>query len=133
MIPQDRFIVLSEVAEDHIAPLRELLTTMTLPGAPGAADPGNAILPFGEFDTIHFARLVVLEDHTLGDRTVYPQLPKTEPTYVCFMVDCDGDATALLKRIAQQCPGLRQVFAFCSDFRENADLERWMTEHRIPA
>ncbi len=133
MIPQDNFIIIAAIPDDRVEPLRKLLATMTLPGLTGAADPANAILPFGELDTIHFARLVVLEDHTLGDRAAYPQLPKTEPTHLCFMVDCDGDATALMKRIAQQCPALAQVFAFCADFRENTDLERWMTEHRTPA
>src|SRR5574340_418599 len=89
MVPQDRFIVVAEVPKDRVAPLRALLATMTLKGYPGAADPMNALLPFGAFDTIHFGRLVVLEDNTLGDRAVYPQLPKDEPTYLCFMADCD--------------------------------------------
>jgi hypothetical protein len=131
--PQDNFIVVGEVRQDRVEALRELLATMTLPGFPGAADPANALVPFGEFDTIHFARLVVLEDNTLGDRAPYPRLPRTEPTYLCLMVDCDGDATALLARMAKHCPGLRQVFAFCVDFGSGVDLERWMTGHRIPA
>jgi hypothetical protein len=132
MIPQDNFIVAAVVADDRVAPLRALLATMTLPGVPGAADPANAILPFGNFDTIHFARLVVLEDNALADRAPYAQLPRTEPTYLCLMVDCDDDATLLLKRVAQQCPGLREIFAFCADFHPG-DLEGWMTAHRIRA
>jgi hypothetical protein len=131
--PQDNFIVVGEAHPDRVDALRALLATMTLPGFPGAANPANALVPFGEFDTIHFARLVVLEDNTLGDRAPYPQLPRTEPTYICLMVDCDGDAAALLARMAKHCPGLRQVFAFCADFDSGADLERWMTGHRIPA
>jgi len=133
MIPQDNFIVVAAVADDRVAPLRALLATMKLPGVSGAADPANALLPFGDYDAIHFARLVVLADNTLADRAAYPQLPRTEPTYLCLMVDCDGDGTALLKRMAQQCPGLRQVFSFCADFDPNADLERWMTARRVPA
>ena len=131
MTPQDHFIVVAAAREDRIAELRALLATMTLPDRPGAADPANAILPFGRFDTIHFARLVVLEDHTLIDRAVYPELPKTEPTYLCLMVDCDGDSTELMRRIARECPGLRQAFAFCVDFDAGSDLERWMAAHRI--
>jgi hypothetical protein len=131
MIPQDNFIVVAPVPDERVGPLRALLATMTLPGFPGTADPKNPILPFGEFDEIHFARLVVLEDHTLGDRVSYPQLPKTEPTHLCLMVDCDGDATTLLKRIVQQCLGLKRVFAFCADYRETDDLDRWMAAHRV--
>jgi hypothetical protein len=74
----------------------------------------------------------VLADNTLADRAPYPQMPRTEPTYLCMMVDCDGDATALLRRMAQSCPGLRQVFSSCADFDANADLEGWMTAHRVP-
>jgi hypothetical protein len=133
MIPQDNFIVAAVVANDRVAPLRALLATMTLPGVPGAADPANAILPFCNFDTVHFARLVVLEDNALADRAPYAQLPRTEPTYLCLMVDCDDDATLLLKRVAQQCPGLREIFAFCADFHPGADLEGWMTAHRVRA
>src|SRR5271165_4379271 len=102
MTPQDHLIVVAAVPEDRLADVRRLLATMTLPGFPGAADPSNAIFPFGQFETVHFARLVVLEDHTLGDRAVYPELPKSEPTYLCMMIDCDGEATALLKRIARE-------------------------------
>jgi hypothetical protein len=133
MIPQDNFIVAAVVADDRVAPLRALLATMTLPGVPGAADPANPIFPFGNFDAIHFARLVLLEDNALPDRALYAQLPRTEPAYLCLMVDCDDDATSLLKHVAQECPGLREIFAFCADFGSGADLESWMSAHRIRA
>jgi hypothetical protein len=131
--PQDNFIVVAEVLRDRVEALRALLATMTLPGFPGAADPANALLPFGAFNTIHFARLVVLEDNTLSDRAPYPQLPSTEPTYLCLMVDCDGDASTLMAGMAKHCPGLQQIFGFCADFAPGADLERWLTRHRVPA
>jgi hypothetical protein len=133
MIPQDSFIVVAAVADERVEPLRALLATMTLPGFPGTADPKNSILPFGEFDAIHFARLVVLEDNTLGDRAPYLKLPKKEPTYLCLMVDCDGDATALMRQIAKQCVDLKQVFALCADFRDTDNLERFMAAHRVKA
>jgi hypothetical protein len=133
VIPQDNFVVIAEVGKDRVGALRVLLASMTLPGFPGAADPANALMPFGAFDTIHFARFVILEDNTLGDRAPYPQLPASEPTYLCMMVDCDGDATDLLARMARDCPGLREVFAFCTDFDAAADLKGWLTSHRVPA
>ncbi len=133
MIPQDNFIVAAEVAQDRVAPLRALLATMTLPGVTGAADPINALAPFGAFDTIHFARFVVLADNTLGDRAPYRQLPRDEPTYLCLMVDCDGDAAALLSRMAREWPALKQIFGFCTDFEANADLGRWLEAHRVGA
>jgi len=131
MIPQDRFIVVAEVPKDRVAALRALLATMTLPGYPGAADPMNPLLPFGAFDTIHFGRLVVLEDNTLIDRAVYPDLPQDEPTYLCFMADCDGDATALLSRMGRECAGLKQIFAFCAGYDANTDFETWLNARRV--
>ena len=131
MTPQDHLIVVAAVPDDRVADLRALLATMTLPGLPGAADPTNVMIPFGRFETIHFARLLVLEDNTLGDRAVYPDLPKTDPAYLCLMIDCDGEATELMGRIARECPALKQAFAFCTDFQMGADLERWMAAHRI--
>ena len=133
MIPQDRFIVVAAVPDEHVEPLRTLLASMTLPGVPGTADPKNPILPFGEFDAIHFARVVVLEDHTLGDRALYRELPMKEPTYLCLMVDCDGEATALMRRIAEQCLDLKRIFALCADFRDTDDLGRFMADHRVKA
>jgi len=44
MIPQDHFIVVAEVDQGQVAPLRALLATMTLPGFPCMADPHNALL-----------------------------------------------------------------------------------------
>jgi len=60
MTPQDHLIIVAAVADERVADLRALLATMTLAGFPGMADPANAIFPFGQFDTIHFARFVVL-------------------------------------------------------------------------
>ena len=131
MTPQDHLIVVAAVPMDRVADLRGFLATMTLTGLPGAADPANVILPFGRFETIHFARLLVLEDNTLSDRAVYPDLPKTEPIYLCLMIDCDGEATELMVRIARECPGLTRAFAFCADFQAGDDLERWMAAHRV--
>jgi hypothetical protein len=57
MTPQDNLIIVAAIPDDRVVPLRALLATMTLPGFAGTANPANAIFPFGEFDTIHFARL----------------------------------------------------------------------------
>src|ERR1700727_1432863 len=131
MTPQDHLILIAAVPDDRVVDLRAFLATLTLPGLPGAGAPANMILPFGQFDTIHFARLLVLEDNTLGDRAVYPDLPKTEPIYLCLMIDCDGEATELMAGVARECPALTQAFAFCADFQAGGDLEHWMAAHRV--
>ena len=133
MIPQDNFVIVAEVATEHVQAFRALLATMTLPAVPGAADPANALAPFGAIDTIHFARFVVLADNMLGDRAPYPRLPREEPIYLCLMVDCDGDAAALLSRMAKECPGLKQIFGFLRGLRSERRPGALDEAHRVPA
>jgi hypothetical protein len=131
MIPQDSFTVVAKIRADRIDALRTLLATMNYAGCEGFADPVNALVPFGSFETIHFARFVVLADNTLADRAAFPQLPRDEPTYLCFMADCDGDADELLTLIAQRAGGLRKIFEHCEDFADGADLLGWLRAHRV--
>jgi hypothetical protein len=131
MIPQDSFIVIAKIRSDRTDDLRLLLTTMNFANRTGLADPANQLVPFGAFETIHFARFVVLADNTLADRAAYPQLPRDEPTYLCFMVDCDGAADELLAQMAQRVGGLRQIFGHCEGYDETANLLGWLHAHRV--
>jgi hypothetical protein len=131
MTPQDRFIIVAEVPADRIDDLRSCLAKMTFPERTGFADPANRLVPFKQFETIHFARFAVLADNTLEERAkYYPQLPCTEPTYLCFMADCDGDADELLARIAQQAGGLPEIFGHCG-YKPTADLLGWLRDHEV--
>ncbi|MHB8268842.1 hypothetical protein [Bradyrhizobium sp.] len=132
MIPQDRFVIVAKVPDHNVEGLRSLLRTMTFPEQTGFADPANSLVPFGEFETIHFARFAVLADNTLKDRVgYYPPSGFEEPTYLCFMADCDGDADELLARIARKADGLRKIFSYCEDFVETGDLLGWLRTHRV--
>src|SRR5882762_3634899 len=92
--PQSSFTVVAPLATGHELALRELLDTMN--SAPGVIDPSNSVVRFGEFERLHFARLVVLDDTTLADLEAHG-LPRTRvPTYVAFLGDCDGPWRALL-------------------------------------
>jgi hypothetical protein len=130
MVPQDALIVVAKVDPVQLPDLRALLATMNLLEAPGMADPANPLVPFGAFESIHFARFVVLADNTLSDRAAYPKLPRDEPIYLCLMIDCDDDAGALLTRMARECAGLKQIFAHCG-FDPSRDLESWLASHRV--
>jgi hypothetical protein len=46
---------------------------------PGAANPNNAVLPFGYFDRLHFARFVILDDVTVSDVEAYGVTHKNLP------------------------------------------------------
>jgi hypothetical protein len=123
-------MVLAPVRPDAIEPLRALLATMTR--APGFAEPDNALIPFGRIETLHVARLLVLDDPTLGDRAAYPQREPDPPISLALLGYCDGPAETLLKRLAAEAEaGLRTIFAHCEGFAEGGDLYGWMKARRI--
>jgi hypothetical protein len=135
MIPQDNFIIVAKIDPIQLDKLRSLLKTMTFADRTGMADPANSLVQFVDFDEIHYARFVVLADNTLSDRApyrdAYPQLPCCEPSYLCFMVDCDGSADDLLARMTQRPDGLRTIFGHCEEFAQTTDLHGWLRARRI--
>lgn len=66
---QDAFMVVALLRPGQEETLRALLAGMTT--APGIADSGNALLPLGAFETLHFSRFVILHDQTLDDLAAY--------------------------------------------------------------
>ena len=132
MTPQSNFMVLAPVAPGLEGDLRGLLLTMN--GLPGMAKPDNPLVPFGVFDTLHFARFVILNDATLDDLKVFgpaAEFPDA-PIYLAFLGDCDGPADLLLADFAGRAgDGLRQIFAFCAGFDPHGDLLQWMKSHSL--
>jgi hypothetical protein len=129
--PQGHFTVIAQIATGRGDALREVLEHMS--SVPGISDPANDILPFGTFERLHFARLVVLDDSTLADIEIYGVQPPPVPTYLAFMGDCDGSAHELLADMAARAEtGLRRIFGHCTDFDPAADLFSWMLAHDRP-
>lgn len=129
MTPQSQFTVVAPVLTGKEDALKRLLASMTV--QPGMADPKNALLPFAEFPQLHFARLVLLDDPTLGDLEVYG-LPRPQPpVYLAFVGDCDGGARECLAELAARAgPGLCAIFGHCAGF--DGALLRWMLAHNLP-
>ena len=93
----------------------------------GVLDPFNPIVPFGRLSRLHFARIVILDDATVNDISVYGLSPVTFPRYLAFLGDIDGPADSFLVELANLAGGgLRQIFACCEGFADNADLLAWM-------
>ena len=131
MTPQSQFMVLAEIAPERERSLRDLLETMN--AAPGIADPANPILPFGQFERLHFARLAVLDDPTFGDIEAYGVERPNLPVYLGLIGSCDGTADECLVDLARRAGGgLRQIFMHCEDFAANGDLAVWMRAHQYP-
>ncbi len=131
MTPQSNFMVLAPVAADRVAGLRQLLGTMNQ--SAGVVDPQNKLVPFGQFEQLHFARFVVLEDPTAGDIAQYGLPIVNYPTYLAFLGDLDGPQDEFFVELVQKAgSGLRKIFSCCEGFPANADLLHWINGHNVP-
>ncbi len=129
MIPQSHLMVLAPISAGRADDLRQLLSSMNR--APGVADPGNKLIPFEQLDELHFARLLILEDPTLGDITTAYKLPMpVYPTYFALLCDFDGPQDAFLgKLVGSAADGLTAIFEHCEGFSRGVDLLTWIRQH----
>ena len=128
MTPQSNFMVAAPVAPGREDALRSLLASMNL--RPGVVDPNNALLPFAQFDRLHVARFVILDDQTLGDLAQYGEALPDAPVWLVFLGDCDGQPETMLQEFIMHAgAGLEHIFAHCRDFDHGADLAAWIRAH----
>jgi hypothetical protein len=131
MTPQSSFMVLASVLPGQEAALRALLASMNQ--TQGLANPQNAIFPFGQFETLHVARFVILVDQAPEDARAQGVPVSDWPPTLAFLGDCDGPGDAFLAEAAHRAgPGLRKIFAFCG-LPQGGDLLGWMRAHRCAA
>jgi hypothetical protein len=124
-------MVVAPLAANREGELRNLLASMNF--RPGVVNPQNAILPFGRFERLHFARFVILADQTVDDIREYGVPPPTAVASLAFLGDCDGDADDFIADLVQHAGnGLRQIFGHCQGFTLNDDLLQWMKDHSQP-
>jgi hypothetical protein len=132
MTPQSTFMVLAAIDPAREAELRQLLDSMN--DGPGRVDPNNELIPFAEFDTLHFARFIILDDKTMEDVRVYGLTPRSYPLYLAFLGDVDGNANAFLGKLIERAgKGLRKIFSCCQRFAPDTDLLAWMKQRDAPA
>ncbi len=128
MTPQASFMILATIDPQREVQLRQLLASMN--HAPGRVDSNNALIPFEQFDTLHFARLLIVDDKTIDDIRVYGLTPGIYPLYLTFLGDIDGERDAFLEKLAKLAPtGLRSIFLCCEGFTSGTDLLTWMKQH----
>src|ERR1700691_2386732 len=114
MTPQSSFMIQATIDPEREPELRRLLASMNR--GPGDLDPLNSLVPFGQFERLHFARLVILDDETLDDITVYGMPPVNYPTYLLLLGDFDGPANEFLVDLAKGAgDGLRRIFSHCKE------------------
>lgn len=130
MTPQSGFMFLAPIAEGQEEALHALLATMRGPTA--LADPDNALVPFGRFGRLHFARFVILKSAVAEDIGVYGHPAAGWRPSLAFLGDCDGPAEALVAELVEGAgAGLRRIFAHCDGFDPGGDLAGWLARHAI--
>jgi hypothetical protein len=128
MIPQSTFMVLARIRPSREVELRQLLASMN--DAPGRVNPKNSLVPFARFESLHYARFLILDDRTVDDNRAYDLTPPAYPLYLAFLGDVDGEGSAFIAEIASAAkPGLRAIFSCCETFERDTDLVGWMRSH----
>ncbi len=130
MTPQSNFMVLAPIAAGRMDDLRQLLASMNR--EPGVVDPLNTLVPFGKFETLHYGRILILDDLTLDDITAYG-LPRVNyPTYLAFLGDFDGPQDTFFAELAYRAgDGLKRIFSHCAEFNPDGDLLGWMKARNV--
>ena len=132
MTPQSNFMVLAPIQPERENELRRLLASMN--DAPGRVNPNNTLIPFAKLETLHFARLLILDDKTTGDARVHGLPPRTFPLYLTFLGDMDGKEETFLNELTSRASaGLRAIFGCCEEFTADTDLAEWMKQHLSPS
>jgi DNA-directed RNA polymerase specialized sigma24 family protein len=123
-------MIVAPVVAGQEAGLRHLLASMN--HGPGRLDPKNALIPFDQFDTLHVARLLLVDDKTVDDVRVYDIAPRTYPLALALLGDVDGDADEFLDELATRAAqGLRAIFSHCEGFTPQTNLRSWMKAHAV--
>ena len=131
MTPQTNFMVLAAIIPSREAELRQLLDSMN--DSPGLVNPNNALIPFAQFDKLHFSRRLILDDKTLEDARIYGGGPTpVYPLYLAFLGDIDGEENDFIDELVKKAgDGLRKIFE-CAGYHTQIDLSLWMKQHRTP-
>src|SRR6266568_1522382 len=112
MTPQSNLLILAPINPQLEAELRELLESMN--SSEGVVNPLNQLLPFGEFQQVHFARILILDDGTLNDIAIYGLPVVDYPKYLTVAVEFDGEPNVLLNELSRRAEaGLRRIFSYC--------------------
>ncbi len=121
-------MVVAPIIGERMNELRALLSSMN--DRPGMAKRDNSLVPFGEFENLHYARFVILDDQTLRDFEEFGAPMPNFSVLLAFLGDCDGPGDEFLADLARRAaPGLRQIFSCCQGFTPGVDLLAWMKTH----
>ncbi len=114
---QSVFTVVADIEPEAIDALRS--TIAVIHDHPG----GNAVLPFAQFETLHFSSLVLAEGPSLAS-------PK-----LIFECNVDGTVEAWCAALSTRAgAGVDTLFGGCAGYPRSADAETrraWLTSHVV--
>ena len=114
MTPQDNIMIVAPIDQKCEADLRLVLESLNL--EPGVFDTNNNLIPFQQIDTLHFARLVILEDATREDLLACGEPPAGAGKSIALLCDFDGTHDIFLRDlVANAAPGLVRLFSCCDN------------------
>ena len=124
-------MIVAPVRDGMLDALRKLLAGMNQASA--LADPENPLLPFGRFDRLHTARLVIIESHTREEIRAFGVSPRPWQPALAFVGDVDGPIDSFLGELVDRAgPGLARIFAHCEGFAgAERDFRGWLKNHNV--
>ncbi len=119
--------------EGELLPLGDLLDSIESEVRAGALGQG-ALLPFGDLETVHFARFAILTPPPPPPDGP-PPARRDAPPLLLFTTNYDGPRDAHLRELMSVAgPGLKRVFAHCSKNLEGAtgdELRAFLEAHSV--
>jgi hypothetical protein len=134
MTPQSHFMIFATVRDGQLPALRALLATMNQADIPAHADAHNALLPFGQFKQLHFARFTLIEDYNSEEIHAYGVTPRPWQPTLAFFGDIDGERNDFLAELVARCGGgLSKIFNHCVAFPDanSEGLLAWLQSHQV--
>ncbi len=95
--------------------LESLLASMNL--SPGRVDPYNSLIPFARFDTLHCAKLVIIEATNAEEIRAYGWEPHEWPVSLGLIGEIDGSRDHFMATLCVMAkPGLEKILGHCEGF-----------------
>lgn len=131
MTPQSSFLYAAPITPGREVELRAVLGSMNRTA--GVVDLENALIPFAQFESLHFARLLIVCDLAAADRAIYGLPVEGLPDYLVFMGEVDGEEPEFRAELIRRAGyGLGTLFAHCTGFRREMDLSAFLQRSLVP-
>ncbi len=109
---QQALTIYSPIKPEQLGALRETLQTVVADVA------GNALLPFGQFPQLHFARLLILDEARPVTSDQHRDLEETPiPAHLALLCNVDAPLDDFITALAESAgPGLDAIFSHCEAY-----------------